>query len=176
MSTAPVRDKSEATYPLQESFPFFSTAPAEDDEWDLEEPEPAPGRFDPTIGMRRLAVAILLQSVIDFREARDLRVWKDAEAFLFPEDPDRREHFRRTLECSAVDPYWLRKRLVLAREQTPVPQSYSCKNCGPLPASEFRNGDCKKCRRERATLGRREAGMSVRLPSLTRPRAKGRIA
>jgi hypothetical protein len=143
-----------------------------DDE--LEEGELEPVRHDPLCGMRRLAQAVILQAALDFTESKDPHAWKDAERFLFAEDPKNQELFRWTLEVSAIDPRWLRRCLFRAREQTSRPPGLrSCKNCGPLPISEFRNGDCKKCRREAETRRRREAGMHVRRPSLTRPRGKG---
>jgi hypothetical protein len=104
---------------------------------------------DPMAGIRRLAAAVLLQAVLDLREARDLRVWKDAEAFFFPDDSDKRERFRWALECSAIDPQWLCERVGRVRQDMHEPQSFECKRHGTLPPSEFRDGKCKKCRREK---------------------------
>jgi hypothetical protein len=140
-----------------------------DDE--LEEGELEPVRHDPMCGMRRLAQAVILQAALDFVEARDLRTWTDAALFLFPENDESRDDYRLTVEASGLDPFWLYRRLTEAGKQ-PAPLR-SCVHCGPLPISEFRDGSCKKCRREAETRRRREAGMHVRRPSLTRPRGKG---
>jgi hypothetical protein len=143
-----------------------------DDEF--EEGEPEPTRHDPTCGMRRLAVAVILQAAIDFIETKDPRVWKDAERFLFPEDSENQEHFRWTLEVSAIDARWLRARLGHAREQTAGPSGFrSCKNCGPLPISEFREGDCKKCRRNQEAARRRLAGIPTKHRALV-PRRRNK--
>jgi hypothetical protein len=124
-----------------------------------DESEEDPKRLDSATGIRRLAVAILIQALIDFREARDRRHREDAKAFLFPKDPGRAQLFRETVECSAVDRFWLREKLMRMQERTPESLSRRCKNCGLLPLSEFRNGQCKKCLREKACrLRRRSAG------------------
>ena len=74
-----------------------------------EEPEPIP--HDPTRGMRRLAIAIVAQACLDFTRAPNRDVWSDASGFLFPDDPDRLEFLRWTIEVSALDPYRLRANL-----------------------------------------------------------------
>jgi hypothetical protein len=78
---------------------------------DEPEEEPEPIAYDPTRGMRRLAIAIVLQACLDFTRAQDRDVWSDASGFLFPRDPDRREFLRWTTEVSGLDPYRLRANL-----------------------------------------------------------------
>jgi hypothetical protein len=80
-----------------------------DDAVEDETPEPVP--HDPTRGMRRLVLAILLQGVLDFTRAQDRETWSDAACFLFPNDPDRQEFLRWTVECSCLDPYRLHANL-----------------------------------------------------------------
>jgi hypothetical protein len=98
--------------------------------------------------VRRLAAAVVLQAITDLCEPRDLQVWKDAEAFFFPDDSTKRTRFPWALECSAIDPQWLREHLARLRQEMHEPQSFECQKHGDLPASEFRDGKCKKCRRE----------------------------
>jgi hypothetical protein len=117
--------------------------------------------------MRRLAVAVICQAATDFMESRDLRIWEDAVRFLFAENPDDRELFRQTLEASAIDARWLLAHLVRARERIAPPSGFrNCKNCGPIPISEFRDGNCKKCRsdQEGARRRRRLAGIPPKRP------------
>jgi hypothetical protein len=80
-----------------------------------DEPEPIP--HDPTRGMRRLALAIVLQACLDFTTAQNRDVWSDANNFLFPDDPDQQEFLRWTVECSSLDPYRLRANLIRVRQQ-----------------------------------------------------------
>jgi hypothetical protein len=81
-----------------------------DDAVEDETPEPVP--HDPTRGMRRLVLAILLQGVIDFTRAQDRETWSDAACFLYPtDDPDRQEFLRWTTEVSGLDPYRLHANL-----------------------------------------------------------------
>lgn len=137
-----------------------------DDDW--AEPE-LPGPPELNRGMRRLALAVLLQAALDFTEAQDRQTRLDAETFLFPVNPDRQEDFRWTVEISALDPRWLHKHLTQVREQTPLPpEARTCSSCRePRPISEFyvqgsgRPGcKCKSCLREQ-TLRRRAALLNV---------------
>jgi hypothetical protein len=128
-----------------------------DEDWcEPEQPEPP----DPTRGMRRLALAVLLQAAIDFTKAQDKYIRLDAERFLFPANPDRQEDLRWTVEVSALNLQWLRKRLTLVREQTPPPAEFrTCSSCHQSrPAGAFPSnhdsagtlfGRCRSCIRER---------------------------
>ncbi len=132
--------------------------------------------LDPTFGMRRMALAVIRQAVVDFTKARDFQIWRDAERFLFPDDAENREDLRRTVEASGTDRYRLDNQLARARELTPVrvptqttepPGFRSCKNCGLLPVSLFgaanRDGklrrQCKRCLADLAEGRRRFAGI-----------------
>jgi hypothetical protein len=110
--------------------------------------------------MRRLAAAILAQAAADFLNFRDLYVWRDAEQFLYPQKEAALKHFRWTLECSAVNPFWLHRHLVRARSRiTPPADGRTCRSCGiAQPASTlYYHLDvrgrlanvCKKCGEER---------------------------
>jgi hypothetical protein len=70
-----------------------------DDDW--VEPEP-PQPPDINRGVRRLAQAVLVQAVSDFKTI-DRALRQDAEQFLYPGE-DRYEDLRGTVEVSAVGP------------------------------------------------------------------------
>jgi len=128
--------------------PTGSDAKWLDDE--LEDPEPE-RRPDPTRGMRRLALAVLLQAATDFLEVQDPRIRNGARSFLFPQDADRAEYLRWTVEVSDLNPTWFRTCLARASERAPSRDLHTCKNCGPLPVENFRvdaSDGCGRLRRE----------------------------
>jgi hypothetical protein len=92
-------------------------------EEDSPEPEPAP-RPDPNAGVRRLAWAILLRAILDYKQ-RDKYQRQDAERFLRPSNA----HLMRLAECAGLNPERLREGM---------------KRVATLPLSEVRT--CFKCK------------------------------
>jgi hypothetical protein len=121
----------------------------DDDELE-DEPEPAPP-IDPTRAVKRLALAIVVQAVLDYKSKS--RESTDAARFLYPSSNRFREHLCKLAQCAGLNLAWLNE--CLARTvDSPIPTLRHCLKCkSPFPPEGFathssggRSRYCLACR------------------------------